>query len=123
MASLPADGSSDVRAGALPRVWQVVILLSLYLALHWTAQDLYALRACPGLQPRLGWPLYFVAQLLNKLPVSYRYSPRGLVAAADLLGFLAGMTSVALFYLQVPVAPVVSTTLVNRDATPPQRSE
>ncbi len=121
MEGLQSDGSSSTREGVLPRVWEILVLVTLGLAVNLTARDLYAFQwsvdPAASRPSRFAWLLYLAAQLANKLPFSYRYSARGTLAAADVLGFLMGMTSVALFWLQVAVPTWVAITLITCIAT------
>lgn len=96
----------SVRPGRLPEIWGWLVVLGLGAALWLTLRDLQRFHAChargAAFEPsQLAWHLYFWIQIANKLPVSYRYRPRGLAAAFDLAGFAAGMLAIAAFALQM----------------------
>ena len=108
MEPAPPHAPAYAREGRLARWWGTGVLLGLGVALFLTAQDIVTCHlpgtACEHGSAHLrAWQVYFWVQLASKLPISYRYTPRGVTAAADLLGFGVGMVSVTLFGLGVAV--------------------
>lgn len=122
MEPAPPHAPAYAREGRLARWWGNGVLLGLGVALFLTAQDIVTCHlpgaACEhGAAHLRAWQVYFWVQLASKLPISYRYTPRGVIAAADLLGFGIGMACVTLFGLGVAVDPLAARLLAVGVAT------
>jgi hypothetical protein len=91
MAAAPASSRNPLREGRAADLWSLAIVALVGLSLGSILRDL---RFQPTVTPASWW-LYFAAQVLNKAPISYRYTRRGPHAAIDLTTFGLGLLGVA----------------------------
>jgi hypothetical protein len=90
MAAPPASPSNPHRDGRASQLWSFAVVALVGLSIGFILRDL---RFQPAVTPASWW-LYFAAQVLNKAPISYRYTQRGPHAAIDLATFGLGLLGV-----------------------------
>ena len=100
------ESSAYLGPGQVPRLFEWVVLsgMSVALCLVWLDLAHWLQSRQAGIDfasSRVAWGVYLAFQLANRLPVSFRYSPSGIWAAVDVVGFSAAFVAALLFGFDV----------------------